>query len=210
MKRISKTVERKMKKMMKQEGRTLPEYMLHWPYIMAIVPYYDEHANDCTMIYYVNGVQRPYSCACEQILEDLALVFRTSLDVVRGRASVLADKSRWGKMRKIPFAMIVDFVLVPMKFRVPNQRNSGTLGYVVYHYIERIEKTAENRCRTLFKDGQLKLDILQQYRGIQYQMELAEYLNRLTRVEDEYWRYEICNAKKVVKPIIQKNRKSGR
>lgn len=220
MKRVTNTTKqsKKSKKLKKsnktqqtmQQDRTTPEYVLYWPYIMAMVPFYDEQNYDCTMVYYVNGIERSYPCSCEQVLEDLARVFRTSLDVLRARTEVVADKGRWRKMRKFPIAFIVDFVMVPVKCRRECQRNTGTLGYVVYHYVERIERTASGQCRICFKDAQLQLDIKQQYRGVQYQMELAEHMNQLTRVEAEYWQFEICAAKKAMHAIILKNKKSDK
>ena len=196
-----------------------PDYMLHWPYIMAITPYYDEANRTCNRIYYIDGSTAEYPCRCDQILEHLAVVLRTSLEVIRRRAVVLCDEEEEEKadgetgtenaeeickeLRKMPLVMVKDFTLIPVKCRSELVRNSGTLGYVVLRYVQRVKRLPGSQCEILFKYGIASMLIQQQKRGIQKQINLARKLQKAMEAEEQHWQYEICIIRQWMQQRIQ-------
>ena len=73
MKKMQQTTQKTMKKTGTKEPRRkrrreLPEYVLHWPYVVALVPFYDADYNTWTSVYYIDGRREDYPCRCEVIL----------------------------------------------------------------------------------------------------------------------------------------------
>ena len=190
------------KKRKVQEG--FPDYVLNWPYMMAVIPFYDEKYRTWSRVYYFNGEEEVYPCSCEQILEDIAMALRTSLNVVRSRSVMLSDWNRWGDMRKVPLALANGFTLVPVKCRTELVRNSGTLGYVVYEYVKDICTVSRGECEICFLDEKQSIMVKQQSSGLEYQMELAVSMKQAFDVERQYWAYEIAIARKQIQNYIEK------
>ena len=189
------------KKRKVQDG--FPDYVLNWPYMMAVIPFYDEKYRTWSRVYYFNGEEEVYLCSCEQILEDIAVALRTSLDVVRSRSVMLSDWKRWGDMRKVPLALANGFTLVPVKCRTEVVRNSGTLGYVVHEYVKDIRTVARGECEICFLDEKQFIRVKQQRSGLEYQMELARWMKQSLDVEMQYWAYEIAIARKQIRNYLK-------
>lgn len=208
-----KTTQKTMKKPKSTKGkrrkrrRELPEYVLNWPYVVALVLFYDEEYNTWTSVYYVDGRRKDYPCRCEVILENLAVMFHTSLEVVRGRAVLLDVWKEGFELRKVPLVMIRGYSFVPVKCRKEVVRNSGALAYVVYQYVERIVPGPGNACNIVFKNSDVVLSMMQKKKDVEEQMERTRSLHRAKEMEEQYWQYELCNARKAVKKFIQEKQK---
>lgn len=208
-----KTTQKTMKKPKSTKGkrrkrrRELPEYVLNWPYVVALVPFYDEEYNTWTSVYYIDGRRKDYPCRCEVILENLAVMFHTSLEVVRGRVVLLDVWKEGFELRKVPLVMIRGYSFVPVKCRKEVVRNSGALAYVVYQYVERIVPGPGNACNIVFKNSDVVLSMMQKKKDVEEQMERTRSLHRAKEMEEQYWQYELCNARKAVKKFIQEKQK---
>ena len=194
-----------MKKRTSLAGRE-PNYVLYWPYLVAIEPYYNADNDTWSRVYYADGNFEEYPFRCEWILEDLAVVSRTSVDVVRGRALALyndgvSDEEDYQELRKMPLIMIKGFSFLPVKCRSEAVRNSGTLGYVVYQYVDVVKTLPGSKCQITFKGGS-QLVIQQQKRGVKQQIKFARMLQKQMDAEEQHWRYEICIARKVMQKQI--------
>ena len=213
MQKMQQTTQKTMKKTKAKEPRRkrrreLPEYVLHWPYVVALVPFYDADYNTWTSVYYIDGRRKDYPCRCEVILEDLAVMFHTSLEVVRGRAVLLDVQKEGTEMRKVPLVMIQGCSFVPVKCRREIVRNSGALAYVVYQYVDTIVPKPGNMCEIVFKNPDVGLSMMQNKKDVEEQMERTRSLHRAKEMEEQYWQYELCTARKAVKKIISAKRKA--
>ncbi len=212
-KTTQQTTQKTMKKPKSTKGkrrkrrRELPEYVLNWPYVVALVPFYNEEYNTWTSVYYIDGRRKDYPCRCEVILENLAVMFHTSLEVVRGRAVLLDVWKEGFELRKVPLVMIRGYSFVPVKCRKEVVRNSGALAYVVYQYVERIVPEPGNMCNIVFKNPDVVLSMMQNKKDVEEQMERTRSLHRAKEMEEQYWQYELCSARKAVKKFIQEKQK---
>ena len=212
-KTTQQTTQKTMKKPKSTKGkrrkrrRELPEYVLNWPYVVALVPFYDEEYNTWTSVYYIDGRRKDYPCRCEVVLENLAVMFHTSLEVVRGRAVLLDVWKEGFELRKVPLVMIRGYSFVPVKCRKEVVRNSGALAYVVYQYVERIVPEPGNMCNIVFKNPDVVLSMMQNKKDVEEQMERTRSLHRAKEMEEQYWQYELCSARKAVKKFIQEKQK---
>ncbi|MBE6113123.1 MAG: hypothetical protein E7195_08955 [Peptococcaceae bacterium] len=188
----------------RKRRRKIPNYILYWPYVVALVPVYDRNHNTWTRVQYIDGQSEEYPCRCEALLEKLAVMFHTTLEVVRGRAVLLDEGAECGELRKVPLVMFGNYSFVPVKCRREVVRNSGSLAYVVYPYVKHIEQKPGNMCEIVFKNPDVVLLIMQHITDVEEQMERTRNLHRAKEMEEQYWQYEICNARKAVKKIIQK------
>ena len=189
-------------------GEDVENYVAHCPYILALVPYRDGKSSSWTRVYYFGGKSEDYHHRLEKILDDLAATFRTSVEVLRRRIVMLPGNGKG--QRKIPIVLIKGFCLMPLKVADLYDGTKSVMGYVAYHYIERVQELPGNRCEIYFKDGLEPLMVNQSIKSVREQMKLARKLEKAVEAEDAHWKYEFCIAAKFVTAWRTMRRKTVR
>ena len=64
-----------------------------------------------------------------------------------------------------------------------------------------------NACNIVFKNSDVVLSMMQKKKDVEEQMERTRSLHRAKEMEEQYWQYELCNARKAVKKFIQEKQK---
>lgn len=148
-------------------------FLAKWQKIIAITPYYMENGRTGCIVRYDNSEIEKFDCRCERLVEALANKFNVTLEQVRLKSIMWLGK---GALRKPPLLLNENFCLIQVKCRAENQRNSGTLGYVVLRKVLTVLFHANAGSQVLFHKKGYLLEITQKKESVDKQLQMGKLL----------------------------------
>lgn len=148
-------------------------YLSRWRKILYLKPYYRAGQASGTIVCYEDGSQEKLPHGCRQVVMMLAKKFFITVELAHSRSEMwLGGTPR----RKLPLVLHEQFCLVPIKFREENQRNDGTLGYIVLHKFRSVSQHPVNGSYLQFRKMERQEHIPQNYATVHKQIDLARFL----------------------------------
>ncbi len=141
-----------------------------WPEILCLIPFYDEYGGNSTRILLEKGKELVIERRTKTVVKDIARIFAVDLAAMKERCGPYV-----GRKTSTPLPLRPDFILLPVKMRVPSAKDQGAWGYLVLQKIEACEKWAEGQSQVIFCDG-TKIRCLQKVSSIRLIMAQAQML----------------------------------
>jgi hypothetical protein len=100
----------------------------YWREIDCLLPVYDETGANCTRIIFSSGEEKEFldQRAIKSVIKALARTFAVDLEALRFNYGSLVNRKT-----SLPLPLHPEFILVPMKTRVPQWADHGAWGYLV-------------------------------------------------------------------------------
>ncbi|MBZ4653347.1 MAG: hypothetical protein JG781_686 [Peptococcaceae bacterium] len=141
-----------------------------WPDILCLIPFYDTNGGNSTQMLLEEGKELVIQRRTKTVVKDLARIFAVDVAAMKERCGPYL-----GRKSSTPLPLRPDFILLPVKMRVPLAKDEGAWGYVVLQKIEACGKLAEGQSQIIFRNG-TKIKCLQKVSSIRLLMAQAQLL----------------------------------
>lgn len=141
-----------------------------WPEILCLLPFYDTDGGNSTQMLLEEGKKLMIQRRTKTVVKALARIFAVDITAMKERCGPYL-----GRKSSTPLPLRPDFILLPVKMRVPLAKDEGAWGYIVLQKILSCEKLAEGQSQVIFRDG-TKIKCLQKVGSIRLMMAQAQLL----------------------------------
>ena len=150
----------------------LPRYKQEWRIICAIMPAYLADGTNGTAIMYIDGSVEEVARRLCWVLDDLLGYLKSSKDVLRKQSCDVLGR----EARRVPLVLSADFCLIPVKGREIIGEHDSTVGYIVYHHVEKIHPADGGP--EVYCSGNTIMQVFDRPQTLWDNIELAEQINQ--------------------------------
>lgn len=158
----------------------------HWRELNCLIPVYDERGANCTRVIFSSQEEKEFldQRTIKSTLRALARTFAVDLEALRFNYGPLVNRKT-----SLPLPLHPEFILVPLKARVPHWTDHGAWGYFVLDKIAGYKSDAAHAKTEITFTSSSKVTILQSVTSVKAILNDAHilktvYKNRLSPKND--------------------------